>query len=80
MYIFSAVVKIKNSLKSYEPYQLYHKLHLQHAKRFKNGAPITVIQVILPDFVQMNTIPKKRSDRWQLRNLFLNFRADHFWC
>ena len=63
MYIFSAVVKIKNSLlKVMNHYQLYHKLHLQHAERFKNDASITAIQVIVPDFVQMNTIPKKRSD------------------
>ena len=65
MYIFSAVVKIKNSLvKVMNHYQLYYKLYLQHAERFKNGASITAIQVILPDFVQMNTIPKKRSDGW----------------
>ena len=65
MYIFSAVVKIRNSLvKVMNHYQLYYKLYLQHAERFKNGASITAIQVILPDFVQINTIPKKRRDGW----------------
>ena len=65
MYIFSAVVKIKNSLvKVMNHYQLYHKLYLQHAEKFKNGAAITAIQVVLADFVQMSTIPKKRSDGW----------------
>ena len=65
MYILSAVVKSENSLvKVMNHYQLYHKLYLQHAERFKNGVSITAIQVILPDFVQMNTIPNKRSDGW----------------
>ena len=65
MYIFSAVVKSENSLvKVMNHYQLYHKLYLQHAERFKNSASITAIQVILPDFVQMNTISNKRSDGW----------------
>ena len=65
MHIFSAVVKIKNSLvKVMNHYQLYHKLYLQHAERLKNGASITAIQVILPDFIQMDTIPTKRSDGW----------------
>ena len=65
MYIFSEVVKSENLLvKVKNHYQLYHKLYLQHAERFKNGASITAIQVKLPEFVQMNTIPKKRGDGW----------------
>ena len=52
MYIFSAVVKSENSLvKVMNHYQLYHKLYLQHAERFKNGASITAIQVILPKVI-----------------------------